>query len=237
MSKVVAEFTPKNLEKAIDVARHIATYGQIEFNAGYIRLRITDPAKVVYMDLMLTPDTYKCDQEFKFGVNLQMFYKLLKMLDRDISVEIDSDESVMKINQGTRFHTLVSQDVPFGSPEIVEFTGPKVILPTKSFQHYIRAIGNIAVDFEINYVPKADSLFLESVNSMYRTLFCMDTSFSPNDDFTEEYRKKFMVKFVDMTLNPSLCDKVELTLGDVLTVSYNLNDLSVIITVAGYTDA
>lgn len=231
-----AEFVPKHLEKAVDLARHIATFAQLEFTACHIRMRMTDPAKVVHMDMILVPETYKCDREFRFGINLQMFYKLLKSLDNNESVELEADDATMKINQGSRFHTLISQDVPFGAPEIMDFTGPRVKLPTKMFQRYVRAIGNIAPAFEINYVPKSDTLFLESVNSMYRTLFSIDTGVTPNDG-AEEYKRNFMVKFVEMAVNPSLGETIELTLGDSMMISYDLDKLSVLVIVSGYTDA
>lgn len=231
-----AEFAPKHLEKAVDLARHIATFAQLEFTACHVRMRITDPAKVVYMDLILLPATYKCDKETRFGINLQMFYKLLKSLDNDDVVEIEADESVMKINQGSRYHTLISQDIPFPTPDIIDYTGPRVRLPTKLFQRYIRAIGNIAPAFELNYVPKSDTLFLESVNSMYRTLFSIDTGVTPNDG-AGEYRRNFMVKFVEMALNPSLGDNIDLTMGESLMISYEVEQMSVIVVVSGYTEA
>lgn len=236
MNKALAEFAPKHLEKAVDLARHIATFGRLEFSASYIRMRITDPAKVVHMDMILTPTTYLCQGEFTFGINIQMFYKLLKSLDANEAVEIESDESVMKINQGSRYHTLISQDVPFGIPEMTDFTGPKILLPTKMLQRYVRAIGNIAPAFELHYAPLSDTLFMESVNSIYRTLFSIDTGVSPNDG-EEEYRKMFMVKFVEMALSPALGEEVALTLGDVLTVGYEVDKLSVLVTVASYTEA
>ena len=85
--KVVAEFIPRHLEKALDLARHVATFGCLEFTVdGMIRLRVMDPAKVVYLDMQLIPEIYKVDQEFRFGVNLGMFYRLLKSLDNERSV-------------------------------------------------------------------------------------------------------------------------------------------------------
>jgi hypothetical protein len=236
MSLAIVEFVPKHLEKAIDLARHIATFGQFEFEPNYIRMRITDPGKAVHLDLILTPDTMKVDKLFNFGINLQMFYKLLKTLDNDQSVEIEADESVMKINQGSHYHTLISQDIPLLRPEILDFTGPKITLPTKLFQRYIRALGNVAPAIEINYVPKSDTLFLESVNSMYRTLFSVDTGVTPNDYLTEEYRRTFMAKFLEMAINPSLSDKIELTFGESLMVGYEQKNLSVLVTVTGYTE-
>lgn len=236
MSKVFVEFTPKHLEKAIDLARHIATFGQLEISPAYIRMRIVDPGKVVHLDMILTPDVIKVESDITFGINLQMFYKLLKTLDNDQAVEIEADESVMKINQGSHYHTLISQDIPFPSPAIMDFTGPKVTLPTKLFQRYVRALGNVAPAIEINYVPKSDTLFLESVNSMYRTLFSVDTGVTPNDYLTEEYRRTFIAKFLEMGINPSLADKIDLTFGEALMLTYEQNNLSVLVTVAGYTE-
>lgn len=235
--KAIAEFIPKHLEKALDLARHIATFGQLEFSSSHIRMRITDPSKVVHLDMILIPETYKCESDFTFGVNLQMFYKIIKSLHNDESVEIESDETAMKINQCQHYHTLITQDVPFGSPQILDFTGPRVSLPTKLFQRYVRALGNIAPAVEMNYVPKSDTLFLESVNSMYRTLFSIDTGVTPNDHVEEEYRRAFMIKFLEMGINPSLADKIDLTFGDSLMISYENERLSTIVTIAGYTEA
>lgn len=233
---ICAEFVPKHLEKALDMARHIATFGHLEFAAGTIRLQITDPAKVVHMDMVLVPDIYKFEKDIRFGINLQMFYKLFKTLDADQAVEIEADETVMKINQGSRYHTLIHQDIPFPIPELIEFSGPKIVLPTKLFQKYIRAIGNIAPAFEMTYSPTSDVLQVESVNSIYRTLFSIDTGVCPTDS-TEEYRKNFMVKFVEMAINPSLADKIELTLGEQLVLGYIKEKLNVIVVVSSYTEA
>jgi hypothetical protein len=234
---IFAEFLPKHLEKALDMARHIATFGHLYFSACHMQLRITDPAKVVHFDLILVPDIYKVEKGVEFGVNLQMFYKLIKSLDGDDVVEIEADDHVMKINQGSKFHTLIHQDIHFPVAQVVHFSGPKVVLPTKLFQKYIRAIGNIAPAFEMHYVPRSDTLFLESVNSMYRTLFSIDTGVSPNAVEDEEYRKNFMVKFVEMAINPALADKIELMFGETLVVSYDKGSVTVVLTVAGYTEA
>jgi hypothetical protein len=233
---ICAEFTPKHLEKALDTARHIATFGLLNFTAGTIQLQITDPAKVVHLDLLLVPDIHKFDKDLQFGINLQMFYKLFKTLDPDQAVEIEADETVMKINQGSRYHTVIHQDIPFPTPDIIHFAGPKLVLPTKIFQKYIRAIGNIAPAFELSYSPTSDVLQLESVNSMYRTLFSIDTGVTPNEG-SEEYRKNFMVKFVEMAINPSLSDKIELTLGEQLIIGYAKDKLNVCVVVSGYTEA
>jgi Proliferating cell nuclear antigen, N-terminal domain len=233
--KAVLEFIPKHLEKAIDVARSVATFAQLEFGAC-LRLRITDPVKVLYMDIILTPDVYKCESDFTFGINLHMFYKLLKTLDNNESIEIEADESIMKLNQCQHYHTLVSQDVPLATPSIADLTGPKLILGTKMLQRYIRALGNVAPVVEMNYVPLSNVLFLESVNSMYRTLFSVDTTACPNDG-EEEYRKQFIIKFLDTVINPSLADKVELCLSDSLVLQYAPDpSLSVLIVQAAYTE-
>lgn len=198
-------------------------------------MRIVDPGKAVHMDMILTPETYKCDTEFNFGVNLQMFYKLLKSLRNDETLEVECDGSVMKISQVSHCHTLVHQEIVASIPEILDFTGPKVTLPTKLLQKYLRALGNIAPALELNYVPSADALFLESVNSMYRTLFSIDTGITPNVG-EEEYRKRFLVKFFEMAINPSLADNVNLTFGDSLMINYEKENLSVLVIVAGYTE-
>lgn len=233
--KAVAEFTPLHLEKAIDMARHIATFAILEFTLGYIRMRIVDPAKVVHMDMILTPEIYKCEQEFTFGINLVMFYKLLRSLKNNDTVEIEADENIMKINQVVHYHYLVSHEVPLGRPEVVDFTGPKVRVSTKTLQKYVRALGNIAPAVEVHYVPASDTLFLESVNSMYRTLFSISTAATPNTG--EEYRAQFMIKFMEMGISTGLGEDVDLTLGEsALTLFYEQERFSVLVTVASYTE-
>lgn len=232
--KAILEFTPKHLEKAIDLARNVATFAQLEFGAC-VRMRIMDPAKVLHMDMILSPAVYKCEADFTFGINLHMFYKLLKSLHNDQDLEIEVDDTIMKMNQCQHYHTLVSQEVPFPTPELIDFRGYKVKLPTKLLQKYVRLLGNIAPVLELHYVPSSDTLFLESVNSMYRTLFSIDTGVSPNKG-EEEYRKQFIIKFVDMAINPSLADSVELTFGDSLLIAYTQPDLEVLVTVAAHTE-
>lgn len=232
--KAVAEFIPRHLEKALDLARHVATFGRIEFSADGIKLRIIDPAKVIYVDLALHPDTYKCDEEFGFGIHLGMLYKLFKSLDNNESIEILADESVMKIDQSFRHHTLVAQEMPFGVPEIVSVTGPSVQVQTKLLQKYIRALANIAPAVSVNYVPHADTLFLESVNSMYRTLFSIKTE-TPNEG-AEEYNRQFTLKFVEAAVNPSLSDTVSIVFGDLLCLRYEQSGLSMDVMVAPYTE-
>lgn len=226
-----AEFVPKHLEKAIDLARHIATFARLEFSPAYIRMRIVDPAKIVHLDLILTPETFKCDRDFSFGINLQMFYKLLKSLHNDESIEIEADESVMKISQCTHYHHLINQDVP-SLLSLINFEGPKITVATKTLQRYVRALANIAPAIEVHYVPASDTLFLESVNSMYRTLFAIE-AVTPYEG--EEYRKTFMAKFLEMAINPSLADTVEITFGESLVIEYK-NDVSVVVTVAAYAE-
>jgi len=227
--KVIAEFTPRHLEKALDLARHVATFGCFEFTVeGMIRLRVTDPAKVVHLDLQLIPDIYKIDQEFCFGVHLNMFYRMFKSLDNERTVEIEADESYMKINQSEHHHTLVAQKVPFVIAHTAFVEGPMIRVASKLFQRYIRTLSNVAAHVELNYVPASDTLFLESVNSMYRTLFSMDTSQSPNEQLSEEYKKRFMLKFLEVAINPSLSDTVALVLGeDALRVHYEQPNLLV----------
>lgn len=227
-----AEFVPKHLEKAVDLARHIATFGRLEFSPSYIRMRIVDPAKIVHFDMIVTPGIMKCDRDFSFGINLQMFYKLLKSLNNDESIEIEADESVMKISQCTHYHHLINQDVP-SILSIINFEGPKINVNTKTFQKYLRALANIAPAIEVHYVPASDTLFLESVNSMYRTLFAVDTGMTPYEG--EEYRKTFMAKFLEMAINPSLADTIDIIMGDSLVIEYK-NDISVVVTVAAYTE-
>lgn len=233
--KVIAEFVPKRLEKALDLARHIATFAKLEFQAGFIRMRLMDPSKIIHMDMILVPETYKCDTEFDFGINLQMFYKLFRSLDNKDSVEIEADESVLRLNQTVNYHTLINQDVPFGTPATIDFTGPCVTVSSKLLQRYVRALGNVAPAVELHYSPIDDTLFLESVNSMYRTLFAIDTQATPNEG--EEHRQNFMVKFLETAINPSLSDNVNLTFGENLRIDYRPSeDLSIVLLVSGYTE-
>ena len=152
-------------------------------------------------------------------------------------MERQSAGKARKLNRCQQYHPLGTQDVPFGSPHIMNFTGPRITLPTKLFQRYIRALGNIAPAVEINYVPHSDTLFLESVNSMYRTLFSIDTGVTHNDNMEEEYRSTFMIKFLEMGINPSLSDKIDLTFGEALMISYEHQGMSTVVTVTGYTEA
>lgn len=234
--KAVANFVPGKLENAIDLARNIATFGHFEFSPAYIRMRILDPAKVVFMDLILTPTTYRCEVDFTFGVNLHMFYKLLRTLHNDDEVEIEADESILKINQCMHFHTLVNQEIPLPPIKMIDFSGPKVTLPTKLLQKYVRALANVAAIAEINYVPQADTLFLESVNSMYRTLFSIDTGVTPNNDVQDEYRQQFVLKFLDSAILPSLKDRVDLTFSSALTLAYEHSYLNVMVVVSPHTE-
>jgi hypothetical protein len=235
MSKVIAQFVPKHFEKAIDLARSVATFGQLEFGLSSIRLRVTDPVKVLHVDLELTPTAYRAETEFVFGVNLQMFYKLLKSLDNNDAVEIEADETAMKINQCQHYHTLIAQPLDLALATIEPLAGTKITLATKLFQRYIRALHNAAPVVELHYVPASSVLFLESVSSMYRTLFSMDTT-SAETEGGEEYRKSFILKFLDTAINPSLSDKVELTLGPALSLTYTTTNMTVTVTQAGYTE-
>lgn len=235
---IFAEFTPKHLEKAVDMARHIATFAQLEFDPSYIRMKITDACKVVFMDMILTPTTYKCETPVTFGINLQIFYKILRSLDNELPVEIEVNGS-LKINQCTNYHTLLNQEVPVAciAPTITPDSGYCVKLPTKTLQKYVRILGGIAPALEMHYVPLSDTLFLESVSSMYRTLFSIDTSHSPNQG-DEEHKAKFLIKFVEMGIAPGLCDNVELTFGQqALWIHYANVELDVMVAVGVYTEA
>lgn len=234
--KAILEFIPGHLEKAIDLARHIATFANLEFTASVLRMRIVDPGKAVHMDMILTPDTYKCEEEFVFGINLQMFYKLLKSLDNNQSIDIETDGAVMKLDQAYHHHILVHQEIKVATPQILEFTGSKVTLPTKLLQKYIRLLGHIAPAAELNYCPKSDALFLESVNSIYRTIFTMDTSITPNEG-AEEYRRQFLIRLLEMGIHTGLADTVSITMGEQLLIDYNKEKLSVLVTIAAYTEA
>lgn len=237
--KINAEFVPKHLEKAVDLARNIATFAYLEFTAGNMRMRLVDPGKVVFMDMILTPSTYKCDEEFKFGVNLQMFFKLLRSLDNNDTIEIEADAHYMKIVQLGHVHTLVSQELPLPEPyQITDFTGYKIQVSSKTLQRYLRALGAVANVVELHYVPASDTLFLESVNSLYRTMFAIDTSATQNGG-EDEYRKSFMVKFLEMAIHPGLTTNVNLVLGQNALVVEYLDEAScfnTIVTVASYTE-
>jgi hypothetical protein len=232
--KAVAEFLPKQFEKAIDLARNVATFGQLEFSSHCLRLRITDPMKVLHMDLILTPDVYKCEAEFVFGINLQMFYKLLKSLDNTEEIQIEADDAVMKINQCQHHHTLINQETQAPLAVLDAMCGHQITLGTKMLQRYIRALANASPVVELHYVPASDCLFLESVSSMYRTLFSLDAPSSTDDQ--EEYRKQYILKFLDTAISPALSDKVELTLGNALMIHDSMPSLDVWIAQAAYTE-
>jgi DNA polymerase III sliding clamp (beta) subunit (PCNA family) len=232
--KVVAEFTPRHLEKALDLARHIATFATIDFKAHAINIRIVDPAKVAYMDLWLYPDMYKCDQEFMFGVNLGMLYKLFRSLDNNTPVEIEADESFLKINQICHHHTLAAFTCPYTIPEIEGVIGPSVDVSSKLLQKYIRSLSHISSSVDMNYDAVSDSLHLESTNSIYRTLFSIDTSDCPNP--SGEYSGRFLLKFMEMAINPGLADKIRLHFGHALRLNYSPPNLMVDVTIAPHTD-
>lgn len=236
--KVFAEFIPRHLEKALDMARHLATFARLEFTAhNMMRMRIIDPAKVVYMDIALYPDQYKLDSEFDFGVNLNMFYKLMRSLDSDKPVEIEADESIMKITQLEVQHTMVTQQISNVVPGMPAPQEPTVKIPTKLLQKYIRALSLIAPAVELNYVPHADVLFLEAVNSMYRTMFSITTSDTPSPDTeTEEYRKRFMLKFLEAVINPGLGDFVKMGFGETLCIIYSQPQMEVEVLLSAYTE-
>jgi hypothetical protein len=237
MNSAFVEFIPRHFEKALDMARAISTFANLEFTSlGMLRLRVIDPAKVIYMDFFLGPEIYKCDREFSFGLNLNMFYKLIKSLDSDTPVEMDVTDNMMKIDQSHHFHTLVSQEIPYRIPNVSIPEGALVKVSTKTFQKHIRSMSHIAPAVEISYDPNSDSLFLEGVNSMYRTLYCLNTEDTPNPG-APEYKKRFQVKFVDMATYPGLGDMVTLILGDdALRLHYNQGAMQVNIVVSAYTE-
>lgn len=237
MSMAFVEFVPRHFEKALDMARSIATFGCLEFTSvGMMRLRVIDPAKVIYMDFYLAPEIYKCDEEFAFGLNLNMFYKLIKSLDNDVPVEMEVTNTIMKIDQAHHFHTMVNQEIPFRVPDISIPDGQLVKVPTKLFQKYMRALSHIAPAVELSYDPNSDSLFVEGVNSMYRTLFCLNTAETPNPS-TQEYKKRFQIKFLDMALNAGLGDILTLILGeDALRLHYTQSNIQVDVVVSAYTE-
>lgn len=238
--KINAEFVPKHLEKAVDLARNIATFAYLEFATGNMRMRLVDPGKVVFMDMIIVPEIYKCDEDFKFGVNLQMLFKLLRSLDNNETIEIEADAHYMKIIQLGHIHTLVSQELPLPETyQITDFTGSRIQVNTKTFQRYLRALGAVANVVDLHYVPASDTLFLESVNSLYRTMFAINTSATQNEG-EEEYRKSFMVKFLEMAIHPGLATNANIVLGQNALVMEYFDEgscFTTIVTVAGYTEA
>lgn len=233
--KIFAEFNAALVEKALDMARSIATFAHFEFSPAYIRMRIADPATVLVMDMILVPDTYKCDVDLSFGVNLLMLYKILRTLDKDESVTLEVDDNVMQISQLKHFHTLARQEVPATPAVFSQAVGPKIKVETKLLQKYIKALGNIGSVVDINYAPASDCLFLESVNSMYRTLFTIDTSASPVEQ-QEEYRNEFLLKFLDIAVHAGLSPTVDLTFGtNILQIAYEDlgQNLSIIFLLSG----
>lgn len=232
---VHAEFIPKHFEKALDVARHIATFALLEFKADSVRIKIVDPAKVMYMDINLFPTTYKIDQETSFGVNLAMLYKLMHSLDNNEMVEIDADESKMALTQIGHRHEIAHQPLQYDIPTLKESVGPVVKVQSKIFQKYIRALSNVAPVMEVTYEPLVDTMFLEGINSIYRTLFTLSTE-GDNEAWPQTYKNRFVLKFIESAINPGLADFIELHLGESICITYERDTLKVAITVANYTE-
>lgn len=233
---VYAEFTPKHFEKALDIARHIASYAKLEFLAESVRMTAIDPAKVMYMHTSLFPTTYKLDKELTFGINLNMMYKLMKSFDNNIPIEMEVLEEKMVITQIGHRHELSNQPLQYDIPEIKSVTGPVLELETKLFQKHVRALSNVSPVCEISYDSASNSLFLESVNSLYRTLFAVNTEKSNNDAWPTPYKNRFIVKFIESAVNPSLGDTILLELGDFLLIRYQKEGMQVAVTVANYTE-
>lgn len=231
-----AEFTPKHFEKALDIARHIGSYAKLHFATDFLRMTVIDPAKAMYMDTHLIPTTYKTDKELAFGVNLNMMYKLIKSLDNNLPVEIEANEEKMTITQIGHRHELTNQTLQYDVPEMKTTIGPLIKLDTKTFQKYVRTLSNVSPIFEVAYDSTADILFLESVNSMYRTVFAINTEDSKNEAWPEAYKKQFMTKFVEAAINPSLGDTIQLEMGEFLQIRYEKEGLHVALTIANYTE-
>lgn len=228
------EFIPRHFEKALDIGRHLASYAKLDFTAESVRMTLMDPAKAMYMETCLFPAIYKTDKEFSFGVNLNMIYKLVRSLDNNLPVEIEASPEKMTIIQIGHRHELTNQTLQYDVPKIESSRGPVVKLSTKVFQKYVRTLGNVSPVFEISY--DSGSLFLESVNSMYRTLFSIDVSDSNNEAWPELYKQQFVTKFVDSAINPSMGDEISLELGTFLQVRYAQEALQTTITIANYTE-
>lgn len=233
--KAVAEFTPRHLEKALDLARHVATFAIVDFRAHGINIRVIDPAKVAFMDLWLYPDMYKCDEEFEFGVHLNMFYKLFRSLDNNAPVEIEADEAFMKINQIQHHHTLAAFTCPYAIPEIDGVVGPSVDISSKLLQKYVRSLSHISSIVDVQYDPVSDTVHLESVNSLYRTLFSIYTADYPNPG-KEEYSGRFNLKFLEMAIHPGLSDKIRVHFSNSLRLTYSPPGLMVDVTIAPHVE-
>jgi len=122
-------------------------------------------------------------------------------------------------------------------PLVTATQGSIVKIQTKLFQKYIRALSLIAPAVEINYVPHADVIFLEAVNSMYRTMFSISTSETPSAETeTEEYRKRFMLKFLEAVINPGLSDFVKMGFGESLYIAYSQPNMEVEVLLSAYTE-
>lgn len=232
---VYAEFTPKHFEKALDIARHLASFAKLDFSAEHVRLTVIDPAKVMYMDTYLFPTTYKIDMELAFGINLNMMYKLIRSLDNNLPIEMEVSTDKMIITQIGHRHELSNQTLQYELPQMKSIVGPVVKLDTKTFQKYIRTLGNVSPVFEITYDSKDNTLLLESVNSMYRTLFAIVTE-DNNEAWPNLYKKQFVAKFVDSAINPSLGDNIWLELGDFMQIRYEKEGVHVGVTIADYTE-
>lgn len=229
------EFTPKHFEKALDIARHLASFAKLDFRAEHVRMTVIDPAKAMYMDTYLFPTTYKTDRELVFGINLNMMYKLIKSLDNNLPIEMEVSPDKMTIIQIGHRHELSNQTLQYEVPQLKSVVGPVVKLDTKTFQKYVRTLANVSPVFEITYDSDSKSLMLESVNSMYRTLFAIVTD-DENESWPQLYKRQFVAKFVDSAINPSLGDQISLQLGDFLQIRYEKEGTHVGVTIANYTE-
>lgn len=231
-----AEFTPKHFEKAVDIARHIASYAKLEFTAGAVTMTAIDPAKAVYLHTELVPQIYMTDSDIVFGINLNMFYKLLRSLDNNIPIELDIQDNKMTITQIGHRHEIVNQPTQYDVPSIQQITGPVITLDTKLLQKHVRALSNVSQIIEIGYDQPSSSLFLESYNSLYKTLFAVNIEDSPNEAWPGMYNNKFLVKLIESAINPSMGDKVEIQLGQFIMLRYQHEGLFVSVIISNYTE-
>lgn len=224
--KAYTEFIPGSLEKVLDTARNVDTFGNLLFTANRsIYLRLVNPAKTLCMDICLTPSLYRCDEDFSFGVHLPTFYKLIKALDKNATMSWELEEDRMTVRQGTTHFTILSQgQLPVLPAISFEIEKPiSFVVNTKTFQRYVKAVGTISPTLRLKC--KGDLLQFEADTSLYQTHMDMPLTHGLIADHEEPYEKVFMVKFVEALLNPGIADTMTITLGPTeIALVYNSSE-------------
>lgn len=233
--KAFAEFVPGRLAKVIDMARNVASFANLDFRAnGEIELRLVDPAKIVYVDIRITPTVYKCDTEFSIAVQLSTFYKLIKSLDPESGMTWTADETSLHIAQTALSFVVIAEGTTPSPPSMQFGVGNVVscVANTKLFQRYTKAVAMISPTVRLKYMEALLEFGAET--SLYKTKMALDVE---SDDL-REYEGLFLVKFVDSILNTGISDKIEIRMSpkDLTIVYRDVAGISVSATVMAYTE-